>query len=148
MKSFGDYKAEGYKWITLASGDYYPDILNDARNLYTPVFEMFGMLLKSSESSTHLFLNICKIKNGWMRIQLDRVFRKYVSPDTPVEMLKKKTMAQKICDEFGDRFRPIAEVRKAFSSRPIPDEALSALLWEYRERGKRDTILQKNFSYL
>lgn len=83
-----------------------------------------------------------------MRIQLDRVFRKYVSPDTPVEMLKKKTMAQKICDEFGDRFRPIAEVRKAFSSRPIPDEALSALLWEYRERGKRDTILQKNFSYL
>ena len=26
-KKFGDYKAEGHAWITLASGEYYPDIL-------------------------------------------------------------------------------------------------------------------------
>jgi hypothetical protein len=63
-------------------------------------------------------------------------------------MLKKKTMAQKICDEFGDRFRPIEEVRKAFSSRPIPDEALSALLWEYRERGKKGYDFTEKFFIL
>ena len=38
----------------------------------------------------------------WMRIQLCRVFRKYVSPATPVEMLKKKTK-QKIRDSLNLR---------------------------------------------
>jgi len=27
--TFGDYKDEGHKWITLATGGYYPDILKD-----------------------------------------------------------------------------------------------------------------------
>jgi len=36
-KTFGDYKAEGHKWITLATGEYYPDILKDACELYKPV---------------------------------------------------------------------------------------------------------------
>ena len=72
-----------------------------------------------------------------MRIQLARVFRKYVSPGTPVEMLKKKTKAQWICDEFEKGFRPIAEVQKAFVSRPMPDEALCAIMWEYKDRGQK-----------
>ena len=72
-----------------------------------------------------------------MRIQLARVFRKYVSPGTPVEMLKKKTQAQWICAEFANKFRPIVEVQKAFLSRPMPDEALCALLWEYKSRGQK-----------
>jgi len=29
-KLFADYKKEGHFWITLASGEYYPDILVDA----------------------------------------------------------------------------------------------------------------------
>ena len=33
-----------------------------------------------------------------MRIQLARVFKKYVSPNTPVEMLKKKGSAEKIIE--------------------------------------------------
>jgi len=47
-------------------------------------------LLKQSESSERLFLLTSEVKQPWMRIQLARVFRKYVSPSTPVEMLKKK----------------------------------------------------------
>ena len=27
LKSFGDYKADGNVWITLTTGEYYPDIL-------------------------------------------------------------------------------------------------------------------------
>ncbi|MGH7890158.1 MAG: bstEII, partial [Thermodesulfobacteriota bacterium] len=80
-----------------------------------------------------------------MRVQLARVFRKYVSPETPVEMLKKKTMAQEICDKFGSGFRTIQKVQEAYMSRPIPDEALSAILWEYKDRGKKGYDLTERF---
>lgn len=144
-KAFSDYKKEGHNWITLASGEYYPDILEDARELYKPVLVMFGQILKASESSVQLFMNISDVSDGWMRVQLARVFRKYVSPETPVEMLKKKTQADKICEQFGKGFRPIHEVQKAFSSRPLPDEALCAVLWEYKDRGKKGYDLTDRF---
>jgi hypothetical protein len=136
-KKFRDYKAENANWITLATGEFYPDILSDACNLYRPVLELFGQLLKSSESSEKLFLQTVEVKQPWMRIQLSRVFRKYVSPNTPVEMLKQKGKAEWICKEFGKGFRSIVEVQKAFLSRPMPDEALCAVLWEYKDRGQK-----------
>jgi len=136
-KTFADYKAEGHNWITLATGEYYPDILKDACELYKPVLVMFGQFLKSSESSLRLFMQIAEVPDGWMRVQLARVFRKYVSPETPVEMLRRKTKAAEICHQFGARFRPIHQVQSAFLTRPLPDEALCALLWEYKDRGKK-----------
>lgn len=78
-----------------------------------------------------------EIKNQWMRTQLCRVFKKYVSPQTPVEMLKRKSDAVKICSQFGDAFRNIVDVQRSFESRPLPDEALCAVLWEYKDRGKK-----------
>lgn len=134
---FRDYKKEGANWITLATGEFYPDILVDACNLYKPVLELFGQLVKSSETSQRLFMQTTEVTQPWMRIQLARIFRKYVSPSTPVEMLKKKSSAQWICDEFGKGFRPITEVQRAFLSRPLPDEALCAILWEYKDRGQK-----------
>ena len=136
-KSFADYKPDGRNWITLATGEYFPDILEDACKLYEPVLVLFGQLLRSSESSTRLLMLIAEQTDGWMRVQLARVFRKYVSPETPVEMLKQKSKAAKICTDFGKGFRPINEVQGAFSTRPMPDEALCALLWEYKDRGKK-----------
>jgi hypothetical protein len=109
---------------------------------------MFGQLLRASESSVRLFLQISEIREGWMRIQLARVFRKYVSSQTPVEMLKKKTKAQEICEQFGPGFRPIQEVQTAFESRPMPDEALCAVLWEYKDRGKKGYDLTERFFFL
>jgi hypothetical protein len=144
-KFFADYKSEGHNWITLASGEYYPDILKDACELYKPVLVMFGQLLKASESSTRLFMSIADTPDSWMRVQLARVFRKYVSPEIPVEMLKKKTKAQEICEQFGKGFRPIQEVHAAFASRPMPDEALCAVLWEYKDRGKKGYDLTDRF---
>src|SRR5713226_9323110 len=85
-KTFGEYQDDAHNWITLASGQYYPDILKDACLLYEPVLVMFSQLLKASESSSRLFLLISEVPQPWMRIQLSRVFRKYVSPETPVEM--------------------------------------------------------------
>jgi hypothetical protein len=144
-KTFADYKTDANNWITLATGEYYPDILKDACELYKPILVLFGQLLKSSESSTRLFLQIAEQPDGWMRVQLARVFRKYVSPETPVEMLKHKSKAQRICDHFGKGFRPIQKVQAAFSSRPIPDEALCAVLWEYKDRGKKGYDLTERF---
>lgn len=135
-KLFADFREDAHNWITLASGDFYPDILPAAQELYKPVFITFGQILKAAHSSKHLFDEISGVSETWMRIQLCRVFRKYVSPATPVEMLKQKRKAPEIIAQFGDTFRPINEVSSAFASRPIDDEVLSALLWEYKDRGK------------
>ena len=37
MKSFADYKQDAPNWITMANGEFYPDILADACELYKPV---------------------------------------------------------------------------------------------------------------
>ncbi len=89
-KSFADYQREGHLWITLATGEYYPDVLPLACELYKPVLVLFGQLIRSSHSSADLFLAISATTPSWMRVQLSRVFRKYVSPATPVEMLRRK----------------------------------------------------------
>lgn len=149
MKAFKDFvPAERRNYITLSTGEYYPDILEDACRLYMPVLETFSQLLKRSESSTALFLNISNTPNPWMRTQMCRVFRKYVSPETPVEMLKQKSKARQICTEFGDRFRAIQMVQERFDSRPMPDEALCALLWEYKDRGKKGYDLTEKFFHM
>ncbi|MBI5387329.1 MAG: bstEII [Verrucomicrobia bacterium] len=144
-KTFADYKPDARNWITLATGEYYPDILKDACELYKPVLVLFSQLLQSSESSIRLFLQISEQTGGWMRVQLARVFRKYVSPETPVEMLKHKTKAKTICEQFGKGFRPIQKVQAAFMTRPLPDEALCAVLWGYKDRGKKGYDLTERF---
>ena len=63
-------------------------------------------------------------------------------------MLKKKTKAREICKQFGNRFRLINEVQAAYMSRPVPDEAICAILWEYKDRGKKGYDLTERFFYL
>lgn len=146
MRNFRDFAPEKRRsYITLSTGEYYPDILESACRLYLPVLETFSEILHRSESSSALFMNIAQVSNSWMRIQLSRVFRKYVSPETPVEMLKKKTQAKRICQDFGEGFRPIPLVQKYFDSRSLPDEALCAILWEYKDRGKKGYDLTDKF---
>lgn len=129
----------------MAGGEFYPDILTDACELYKPVLILFGQLLKSSESSERLLKQITDVHQQWMRVQLYRVFRKYVSPQTPVEMLKKKSMIPMVCEQYGKNFRSIDKVQAAFLSRPLPDEALCAVLWEYKDRGQKGYDLTERF---
>ena len=70
MKSFADYKQDAPNWITMANGEFYPDILADACELYKPVLVLFGQILKSSESSVRLLQEIAEVKQSWMRVQL------------------------------------------------------------------------------
>lgn len=143
--SFADLKSDNHSWITLATGEFYPDILPHAIELYGPVLSVFGRLLRSSESSARLMRRINQEPSTWMRVQLCRVFRKYVSPRTPVEMLKRKTKVEDLIREFGAQFRPIHEVQRAFDSRQMPDETLCALLWEYKSRGRSGYDLTERF---
>ncbi len=145
MKTFADYKIDAPNWITMAYGEFYPDILSDACELYKPVLVLFGQLLKKSESSEALMHQISSVSQPWMRIQLCRVFRKYVSPQTPVEMLKKKSLTPMVCAQYGKKFRSINLVQAAFNSRPLPDEALCAVLWEYKDRGQKGYDLTEKF---
>ena len=145
MKSFSDYKTEASSWITLAGGEYYPDVLKDACALYKPVVVLFGQLVQSSESSSRLFTGINEVSETWMRVQLLRVFKRYVCPVLPVEMTKRKTKATAFQKEFANKFRPVNEVQKAFNSRPLRDEAMCALLWEYKDRGKKGYDLTERF---
>ncbi len=144
-KCFRDYLSDAVNWITLANGEFYPDILPNACELYKPVLVLFGQYVRASESSPALFRRICEIRQAWMRIQLARVFRKYVCPSLSVEMLKKKSDVDIICSRFNREFRPIQQVQEAFSSRPLPDEALCVLLWEDKDRGKKGYDLTERF---
>ncbi len=142
--TFADYKKDKHRWISLANGDFYPLILAEARLLYTPVLERFGEALRSSNSSEDLFRNIMKLKQD-LRIQLLRVFRRYVSPATSVEMLKKKMDTETIIKEYGKDFRLLEDVLKAFDDRPIPDDPMCVLLWEYKDTGKKGYDLTESF---
>lgn len=146
VRLFADYKDDAPNQITMANGEYYPDILIPACELYKPVLIQFGQLLKESASSEILLEKITDIKKDVpMRIQLLRVFRKYVSPNTSVEMLKKKSMIPMVCKQWGNDFRPIDIVQAKFNERPMPDEALCAVLWEYKDRGQKGYTLTETF---
>ena len=135
-RTFDDYKTDNYSWITLAESEYYPDYLPAARNYYGPVLAQFKTLLTVSASSTILYRSIMNETNGWMRIQLCRVFKRYVSPTAPVELLKRKRSTEANIAGFRSEFRRIAEAQAAFLKRPVPDETMCALMWEYKNRGK------------
>lgn len=144
MNSFRDYKNRASQYITFVDSAFYPDYLDQAPALYGSVLEEFAELAQTASSSANLLINISEI-NEPLRNQLLRVFRKYASPDTSVEMLKIKKNIPSIIKDYGHRFRDIQEVREKFASRPKPDEALMAILMEYRDRGKKGYELTEAF---
>ncbi|WP_262180591.1 hypothetical protein [Haloarcula laminariae] len=137
MPTFGDYKDEGQDWITFVEADYYPDYLIPAKEKYKEDMEQFGKLIERADSSADV-LRI--INNEWtttekQRTQLLRIFRRYISPDTSVEMMKKKKNESMVIDDFGHKFRDIEDVRDNWNSRPQPDGTLAALLDQHSDRG-------------
>ncbi|BAY39033.1 hypothetical protein NIES2111_33830 [Nostoc sp. NIES-2111] len=89
MTSFKDYKSTASQYITFIDSEFYPDYLDEAKTIYGSVIEEFIQLTNTVNSSAELLISITEKPNP-SRTQLLRVFRKYVSPDTSVEMLKVK----------------------------------------------------------
>lgn len=144
VKPFGDYFPEARRWITIFDTEFYPDTLEAALSRYGPVLGAFAQLADEAPNSADLLRDIQAAPKE-MRGQLLRVFRKYVSPDTSVEMLKRVRKTEEVIEDFGERFRPIEDVRLNLRQRPSPDEALIALLAEYGDRGKKGYELTEAF---
>lgn len=144
MTSFGDYKNKASQYITFIDSEFYPDYLDEAKTIYGSVIEQFAELAAEADSSADLLICISQKPNP-SRTQLLRVFRKYVSPDTSVEMLKVKKRIPNIIEDYRHRFRNIEEIRTNLASRPNPDEALMAILMEYKSRGQKGYELTEAF---
>ena len=110
---------------------------------YGPVLDRFRNLIAAATSSTDLYQRIMAVP-GPMKVQLCRIFRKYISPATLVEVLKRVKDTEAKITGFAHQFRPIADARAAFRTRPVPDEALCILLWEYKNRGDVGYNLTEN----
>lgn len=130
--------------MTFIDSEFYPDYLDEARIIYGSVIEQFSELANMASSSAELLIRIVDTPNP-SRTQLLRVFRKYVSPDTSVEMLKVKKKIPKIIADYGHRFRDIEQVKANLANRPKPDEALMAILIEYKSRGQKGYELTEAF---
>lgn len=144
MNSFRDYYSVAEQMITFIDSEYYPDYVDVAKILYSDVLIKFHDLVYESSDSCDLLLNINKEDKN-LRIQLLRVFRKYVSPDTSVEMLKVKKKIPSIIKDFGKRFRDLDEIKTKLYPRDQPDPAIMALLYEYKDRGQKGYELTETF---
>jgi hypothetical protein len=136
MPFFAEYETERGRWITVFGGEPYPEGLTAAVEYYGPYCEAFGELLEAATDSCDL-LRLVHRETGARHAQIRRVFRRYVAPGLPVELLKQKGRVEEVIRDFGAQFRPIGEVRAAFRGRPRPDETLAALLYEHKDRGSR-----------
>ncbi|QSX70503.1 MAG: hypothetical protein EZY12_04075 [Dolichospermum sp. DET69] len=144
LTTFASYKATASNWITIFDSPFYPDSLDEAKIIYENVLLRFTEVVEQAKNSANLLEIITKEPDP-LRIQLLRVFRRYVSPDTSVEMTKKKSKIPDIIKDFGYRFRPIEQVKQNLQSRPIPDETLMAILLEQSTRGQKGYDLTESF---
>jgi hypothetical protein len=141
---FGDFAREMSAWITVFDSPYYPDTLDAAITTYAPVIEEFAELCLKSSDSADLFRRIQNLPSE-TRVQVLRVFRRYVSPDTSVEMLRRKRSSEQVIADWGTRFRPLPEVLERIAGRPTPDEAVIALLADHSTRGQKGYALTEAF---
>lgn len=144
---FEDYKGTSNKWITTIGNNYFPDYLDSALKTYQPFITKFFDLVNDCSSSIALLKKINTLKLSEGRIQYLRIFRKYFSPDLPVEMLKHKNKEAEIIENYGSSFRDISLVKRLHNDKHATeyDKLLSAILYEYKDRGKKGYSLTTAF---
>ncbi|HEM2812675.1 TPA: hypothetical protein U0634_002077 [Streptococcus suis] len=142
---FIDYISNSEKYITFVENDFYPDYLTEAADIYREPLSFFRKLVFNSTNSSNLLENIAEIKDQKLRTQILRIFRKYVSPDTSVEMLKRKSKIPEIISEFSYKFRDLEKIKEIIYGENEIDPVLVALLYEYKDRGKKGYELTEKF---
>lgn len=141
---FGEYEDQADEWITIFEAPFYPDILEPATVRFGPILEGFRRLVVEAADSSDLLRRIQR-EDQPLRGQLLRVFRWYISPDTPVERLKIQSRTEGTIRAYGNRFRPLAVVAAKLQDRPDSDEALAALLAVQGDRGGKGYDLTETF---
>lgn len=144
MTSLSDYTDNKEKYITTFGSEFYPDTLDAARAAYESIYNRFCDIVNEAHDSIDLFNRINDI-SGNIRVQLMRIFNRYVSPNTSVEMLKRKSKSEEVINGFSHEFRPLVDVQKKISESPNPNLPLYALLYEYQRRGQKGYNLTEDF---
>lgn len=134
MPAFADFEQDKWTWITAFDVGFYPDHFPTALAHYTPTIDRFRLLAAQAPTSADL-LRLIQKEPPAGRIQLLRIFRRFVSPVTSVEMLKRARDTETICTAFAPFFRDITQVRANIGNKDY-DMILSALLYEHKDRGK------------
>ncbi len=145
LDSFNINPTERAQWVTVFDTPFYPDFLAEREALHKPTLIEFRRLVEGATDSEDLLRQIMREHNP-LRTQLCRLFRRYVSPAaTSVQMLQRVGRTEDTIRDFGNRFRPLPEVRERLFSRPEDDEALFAILGEYDKRGQKGYDLTARF---
>lgn len=132
------------EWVTIFDSEFYPDYISEREALHKPTLIEFIQLVDQCADSSELLRKIMQNSNP-LRTQLCRIFNRYVSPDTSVEMLKRVRKTEENIRNFGDRFRDIVTVRQKLTERGEDDEAIFAILGEYDTRGQKGYDLTDAF---
>ncbi len=134
MATFAEMEAEKWMWITAYDKKFYPDHFTEAVRFYQPYIDHFRDQAESARSSADLLRRIQSVRQPG-RTQMLRIFSRYVSLITSVQMLNVIGNTESVIATFGPGFREIGKVR-ANINRLEYDDVLAALLWEYKDRGK------------
>ncbi|WCZ38311.1 hypothetical protein CJEDD_03475 [Corynebacterium jeddahense] len=107
--------------------------------VYKEAFDRFHELVITCDSSADLLRQIVKAPKE-KRSNLLKLFRRLVSPDTSVEMLKRVRDVEEIISNYGYRFRNIDVVEAKYAAYSDNLEAfelpLMAVLFETQNRGQ------------
>jgi hypothetical protein len=141
---FSAFESEPYVWITVYEAAFYPDRLDAAVVRYEPILARFKELVESADCSADL-LRLIMDEPRALRVDLLKVFARYVSPTTKTELLKKKANTEQVIANLGKGFRSLGEVAAKLRSRPDVDEALIAVLDEHSNRGQSGYRLTEDF---
>ena len=144
MPTFREYRPSGADWITVMDTEFYPDYIDNLEVQYGAVLERFRELVGEASDSTDLLRRIVAEKAA-ARIELLKVFNRYVSPPTSVEMLRKVRETEDTIRGFGKDFRDLSIVREKLASRPDSDETLMVTIYLQSKRGKKGYDLTEAF---
>jgi len=146
LVEFGELLSEPdpYHWITVFEAAFYPDKLDAAIVRYAPVLERFAELVEEVDSSADLLRQIME-EPRLIRVDLLKLFARYVSPTTKTELLRKKRSTETVIAKLGGDFRSLPEVQAKLGSRPDVDEAIIAILDEHSNRGQSGYRLTEDF---
>lgn len=148
MKFLSDYESTVWSQITFVDSPFYPDYMEAVEIAYSEAFDTFWNLVKQSVDSANLLRSIMTEKGG-LRMNLLKLFRRFVSPDTSVEMLKKVSNTENIIKEYGYRFRTVEELSDIYErftgKRRDLELPLMAVLFETQNRGQSGYMLTDMF---
>ena len=127
----------------------FPEIVDMLIGKYDAAIDEFCKLISDSSSSADILREIRSTdRNAKERMAFLKMFRRCISPVLDTETTKKirKIDSELLIEQYGHTFKPIAQLKKEFSSLQKEYKwALAALIGEYDTRGQLGYELTKLF---